>query len=82
MAEIASGSMQRWEKRIAHGAARYYEIRVEFDLWGELTLTRIWGRRGSARGRVTHTLVPERDMPHVIDAIARRRQKHGYSVQP
>ena len=78
MTEITSGSMQRWEKPITHGAGRFYEIRVSNDLWGEKTLTRIWGRRGSARGRVTHTSVSERDIERVILELQHRRLQHRY----
>lgn len=81
MTDIATSGVLRWEKRFAGGSARYYEIRLQQDLWGELTLTRIWGRRCTPRGRVTHTPVPESDILYVINAIARRRQKHGYTIQ-
>ena len=76
MIELAS--VLRWEKTMAHGAARFYEVRVDKDLWGALTLTRVWGRRGSARDRVTHTPVPEHDIEQVISEIQHRRLQHRY----
>lgn len=78
MAELASGGVLRWEKAITHGVARFYEVRVDNDLWGELTLTRVWGRRGSPRGRVTHTPVPEHDIERMISEIQHRRLQHRY----
>ena len=79
MTEITvTSNYLRWEKALANGACRYYEVRVQNDLWGDVILTRIWGRRGTPRGRVTHTPVPERDTAPLIDAIARRRRQHDY----
>lgn len=40
----------RWEKD-----TRYYETRLHQDLWGQWVLTRVWGRRNTPMGKVTHT---------------------------
>lgn len=40
----------RWER-----GTRYYEAHLHQDLWGAWILTRAWGRRGTAQGRVVHS---------------------------
>lgn len=65
----------RWEK-----GTRFYEALVERDLFGDWVLTLVWGRRGSALGRVQHR--PHLSVAAVHDAlrrVARRRQGRGYA---
>jgi len=65
----------RWEK-----GTRFYEALVERDLLGDWVLTLVWGRRGSALGRVQHR-------PHLsataareaAETVARRRAHRGYA---
>lgn len=67
----------RWEKD-----SRYYELRVQQDLFGDWLLTRIWGQRGSALGQLRHDLCADR-----AEALARyaeaevRREKRGYRLR-
>jgi predicted DNA-binding WGR domain protein len=60
--------------------ARFYEALVERDLLGDWVLTLVWGRRGSALGRVQHRLHPSvtaaRD---ALQTVSRRRQRRGYA---
>jgi predicted DNA-binding WGR domain protein len=65
----------RWEK-----GTRFYEALVERDLFGDWVLTLVWGRRGSALGRVQHR--PHLSVAGAHDAlqrVARRRQGRGYA---
>lgn len=66
----------RWEK-----GTRFYEALIERDLFGDWVLTLVWGRRGSALGRVQHRPHPSvtaaRD---ALQTVARRRQRRGYAL--
>lgn len=41
----------RWEKD-----TRYYELRLQQDLWGDWVLLRVWGRKDTALGQIRHEL--------------------------
>lgn len=75
MDEGIDGQRARWEK-----GTRFYEALVERDLFGDWVLTLVWGRRGSALGRVQHRPHPSvtaaRD---ALQTVARRRQRRGYA---
>ena len=65
----------RWEK-----GTRFYEALVERDLFGDWVLTLVWGRRGSALGRVQHRVQPSVAVAHdALQTVARRRQRRGYA---
>jgi hypothetical protein len=65
----------RWERD-----SRYYELRVQQDLFGHWLLTRVWGRKGSALGQIRHELCES-----YAAGIAKfnqaevRREQHGYA---
>ncbi len=64
----------RWER-----GSRYYEVRVQQDLWGEWLLTQSWGRRGTALGQQRH--IPCETYPATLAQFARiqrRRLQRGY----
>ena len=64
----------RWEK-----GTRFYEALVERDLFGDWVLTLVWGRRGSALGRVQHRPHPSVTAAQdALQTVARRRQCRGY----
>ena len=59
--------------------ARYYQVHLDRDLFGDWTLRKVWGGIGSSRGRMHNTAVPSYDEGvEQIRAIARRRSQHGY----
>ena len=65
----------RWEK-----GTRFYEALVERDLFGDWVLTLVWGRRGSALGRVQHRVQPSVAAAHdALQMVVRRRQGRGYA---
>ena len=41
---------KRWEKYINQGVIRYYEIKIQRDLFGQLILEVFWGRKGTRFG--------------------------------
>ena len=65
----------RWEK-----GTRFYEALVERDLFGDWVLTLVWGRRGSALGRVQHRPHPSVTAAQdALQTVSRRRQGRGYA---
>ena len=64
----------RWEKD-----TRYYEAHLHQDLWGGWVLTKVWGRRGSALGRVVHSRCESYDEARMtLEAVQKRRGHRGY----
>lgn len=58
---------------------RYYEVHVEQDLWGDWVLTRVWGRRGTALGRIRRDACASRaDALEKLAAMERQRARRGY----
>lgn len=67
----------RWTN---NDTARYYQTHLVMDLFGEWTLVAVWGGLGSRRGRMRSTGVASyEDGLAQIEAIAKRRQRHGYT---
>jgi len=65
----------RWEN---NETQRYYEARVGRDLFGWV-VTRVWGRKGTALGRVTHRPCNNfEDGKCQVTLINRQRQRRGY----
>ena len=66
---------RRWEKD-----TRFYEALIERDLFGDWVLTLVWGRRGSALGRVQHRPHPSVTAAHdALQTVSRRRRRRGYA---
>lgn len=65
----------RWEHRIKR---RYYEVRIDRDLFG-WGITRVWGGIGSPRGRLLHTPCENFEIAsREMKKIARKRKQRGY----
>jgi predicted DNA-binding WGR domain protein len=65
----------RWEKD-----TRFYEALVERDLFGDWVLTLVWGRRGSALGRVRYHPHPSATAAlEAVETVVRRRARRGYA---
>ena len=59
--------------------ARYYQVHLALDLFGDWTLRKVWGGIGSSRGRMHNTAVPSYDEGvEQIREIAKRRGQRGY----
>jgi predicted DNA-binding WGR domain protein len=65
---------------LARNRARFYLLRWQPTLWGEVALVRMWGRIGS-RGRaqvLLRTDAPQLDA--TVTRFVRRRLRHGYVI--
>ena len=72
-----TGLHSRWERD-----TRYYELRVQQDLFGDWLLTRIWGRKGTALGQIRHELCESYAAGIVKFKQAEvRRDKRGYRLR-
>ncbi len=61
--------------------ARYYQVELARDLFGDWTLVQCWGGLGSRRGGMRMVVMPScEDGLKQIDAISRRRGKRGYQL--
>ena len=58
---------------------RYYLLRCEPDLLGDLVLSRYWGRKGARLGGQMHQAMPSLEAAlRQVDRIIRTRLSHGY----
>ena len=63
--------------------ARYYQVFLDQDLFGDWTLIKVWGGIGSNRGRMHSTGVASYEAGvELVDEIARRRARRGYASVP
>ena len=64
----------RWERE-----SRYYELRLQQDLFGDWVLMRVWGQRGSALGQIRRDLCTDYEQGQRIYAQSTvQRGKRGY----
>ena len=64
----------RWERE-----TRYYELRLQQDLWGDWVLMRVWGQRGAALGQIRRELCSSYAIGESLYAESiKRREQHGY----
>ena len=58
------------------------EARYDQDLWGDWVLTRVWGKQGTALGRIVHTPFSSYDgaLEELVEVKA-RRERRGYKVR-
>jgi predicted DNA-binding WGR domain protein len=74
MVQAVEWRHSRWERD-----SRYYELRVQQDLFGDWLLTRVWGRKGSALGQIRHELCADQAEANARYAEAAiRRGKRRY----
>jgi hypothetical protein len=70
-----------WERRRWERDSRYYETHMHQDLWGGWVLTRAWGRRETARGRIVHTPCNSyQEALRRLAAVASRRRRRRYGL--
>lgn len=73
-AELDLDLFVRWESD-----SRYYLMRIQFNLFGELELHRVWGGLGSRNGGSLTEPVPDLDAGKMrFEQEERRRVSHGY----
>jgi hypothetical protein len=59
--------------------ARYYQVFLDQDMFGDWTLITAWGGIGSNRGRMHSTGVASYEAGvELVDEIGRRRAQRGY----
>lgn len=74
MTEEEPTLFSRWERD-----TRYYELRLQQDLWGDWLLIMVWGGKGTALGQIRRELCPSyANGVSMYAASIRRRQQHGY----
>nr|MCC5958297.1 WGR domain-containing protein [Paracoccaceae bacterium] len=70
--------------RTAPGArdvlTHFYRVEVSYNLFGEYTVIREWGRVGSRGRHVSEWFANLRDAVLVADSSARRATKRGYDL--
>ena len=66
----------RWENV---SKARYYEVRVCRDLFGDAVVLCHWGGIGSKLGGSQEKVVPDQAVATVLAEISRRRLQRGYA---
>ena len=63
--------------------ARYYQVHLARDLFGDWTLRKVWDGIGSRRGRMHSTAVASFEEGIAkVQAIAKRRAQRGYGLVP
>jgi hypothetical protein len=63
--------------------ARYYQVHLDRDLFGDWTLRKVWGGTDSSRGRMHSTAGASYDDGiKQAHAIAKRRAQRGYRSVP
>ena len=69
----------RWENV---SKARYYEVRVCRDLFGDAVVLCHWGGIGSKLGGSQEKVVAAQSVATVLAKISRRRVQRGYAPRP
>lgn len=76
MTEEEPALFSRWERD-----TRYYELRLQQDLWGDWLLTRVWGGKGTALGQIRRELCQSYASGASLYASSIKvREQHGYAL--
>ncbi|MCS0461187.1 WGR domain-containing protein [Rhizobium favelukesii] len=65
----------------AKNMARYYAMSIEANLFGELCLTRRWGRIGSKGQTLIHHFEREQDAVALFLDLTRQKRARGYRTR-
>jgi predicted DNA-binding WGR domain protein len=60
------------------GAARFYSLVVERDLFGQIVLVRNWGRIGTRGREMEERHVSEAKALEAMDALIQAKRRRGY----
>lgn len=66
----------------ARNMARFYAMTIEHDLFGEVCLTRRWGRIGAQGQMKVQHFAREQDAVATFLDLLRRKRSRGYQVTP
>lgn len=59
--------------------ARFYVLRLESTLFGEVSVIRNWGRIGTLGQRMMQTFKEARDAKEVLGKLERAKRRKGYA---
>ncbi len=65
----------------ANNMARYYAMSIDANLFGELCLTRRWGRIGSSGQTLIHHFEREKDAVSLFLELTRQKRARGYRTR-
>jgi predicted DNA-binding WGR domain protein len=65
----------------AKNMARYYAMSIEANLFGELCLTRRWGRIGTKGQTLIHHFEREQDAVALFLDLTRQKRARGYQTR-
>ncbi|UFX12990.1 WGR domain-containing protein [Sinorhizobium meliloti] len=65
----------------AKNMARYYAMSIDANLFGELCLTRRWGRIGTKRQTLIHHFEREQDAVSLFLELTRQKRARGYRTR-
>ncbi|WP_440980841.1 WGR domain-containing protein [Shinella sumterensis] len=66
----------------AHNMARFYAMTIEPNLFGEVSLTRRWGRIGAQGQTKVQHFAREQDAVAAFLYLLRQKRSRGYRVTP
>ncbi|MGO4441002.1 WGR domain-containing protein [Rhizobium sp. RAF56] len=66
----------------AKNMARFYAMSIEANLFGELCLTRRWGRIGAKGQTLIHHFEREQDAVALFLDLTRQKHARGYRTKP
>ncbi|TMX14291.1 WGR domain-containing protein [Aeromonas salmonicida subsp. achromogenes] len=60
---------------------RHYALLLQKDLFGDWTVVKVFGRKGTARGKILVKAFPgEHEATHYFHQECRRREQRGYQL--
>ena len=58
--------------------ARFYNLLIERDLFGDVRLVRAWGRIGTRGDELAQVFATEAEAEAALATLARRKRRRGY----
>ena len=62
--------------------ARFYALSISETLFGDTSVTRVWGRIGTRGQTMTHHFAHEKDAVILFLDLVRRKRRRGYAAVP
>ncbi|HZA91914.1 MAG TPA: WGR domain-containing protein [Gemmatimonadales bacterium] len=72
-AEVLRAQWPLWS-----GAARFYSLMIERDLFGRVVLVRNWGRIGTNGRELVEEFAGEIEAGQELEAVAQAKRRRGY----